>query len=81
MKEQTNVGQRIADFGALVKAEAAHDAITDSEPAQNFLEGTRLRARAIENRDAGVTIVAHERGNLAAYEFCFGGSVGRLEKT
>src|SRR6202034_2599317 len=81
MKKQTNVGKSIADFGALVKAEAAHDAIANSEAAENFFERSRLRAGAVENCDASVGIVAHQRGNLAADEFRFSGSVMGLKET
>src|ERR1700735_2892086 len=80
MKQQTNVGQSVADFGTLVKAEAAHDAIADSEAAKNFFKRPRLCDGAIEDCNARVGIVAHEGCNLAADEFRFGGSVGSLEK-
>ena len=81
MKQQTNVSQGIADFGAFVKAEAAYDAIADSEASQNFFERSRLCDRAVENRDARVRIVTHDGCNLTADEFRFGGSVGRLEES
>ncbi len=71
MENQPHVGQRVANFGAFVKAESADHAIADAQSPQDLFKRARLRAGAIENGDAGFGIVAHDRGNLLADEFRF----------
>src|ERR1700728_5081642 len=79
MKDQADVGQRVADLGALVKAETADYAVANPEAAQNFFKGSRLRAGTVENRDTGVGIFADDGGDLFADEFSFRDGIRRLE--
>src|SRR6202034_4718633 len=79
MKDQADVGQRVADLGALVKAETADYAVENPEAAQNFFKGSRLRAGTVENRDMGVGLFADDGGDLFADDFSFGDGIRRFE--
>src|ERR1700690_1870012 len=80
MKKQADVGERVANFRALIKTEAAHHAMANAHPAQDFLKRARLRTSAVKDSGLGIGILAQEGGNLAANKFRLSGRILSLEK-
>src|SRR5580704_12585428 len=80
MKNQAHIGERVANFGAFVKAEAAYDTIANAQAAQDFFEGARLRAGAIQHRNPCIRLVAHQSRQLAANKLSLCRRIRRLKK-
>ena len=51
--QQPEVGQRVADLAALVEAHPADHAVGLAGADEDFLEDSRLRVGAVEDRDVG----------------------------
>ena len=79
MENQPHVGEGVANFGALVKTESADHAVPDAQSPQDLLKRTRLSAGAIQDRHAGVGILANLHRQLAANVFRLRARIRRLE--
>src|SRR5690348_3396828 len=81
VEDDAEVCKNIANLGALIKTEAADDAIAYVHPPQRFFQGAGLRRGAIEDGDTCRWVVAENLGDFAADIFGFAGRVACFVET
>ena len=76
---QTDVGQSVFYFGAIVEAEAAHQFVTNAAAAEDFFERARLKVGAVLDGAGLRGIVVKDAVQFSGDEFGFGVGVAPFE--
>src|SRR5262249_1100644 len=79
MHGETDVGERVFHFGAIVKAETANKFVAQATATEEFFKSTRLKVCAVFDSACLIEIVVEDFLQFASDEFGFGLRVARFE--